>query len=401
MSVRNLLSSFNFTHWPEIHYGADVVRNIASALPQNGQKILWVTGGRCGIFSTYFEAFVRISGINIADDQIVQISGAPTPQMIDDVCAKYRSRGISKIVGIGGGSVVDAAKAISAMLPLETSLFDHLEGVGKGLALTGSKIPFIAIPTTSGTGSEMTANAVLSEVGEQGYKKSIRHKSLIPDEIWIDPSLMTSCPPLLTACSGLDTFTQLLESYLSTKSNVICDALAEKGLRLVIDNLEKAFAEGSQDTNVRGSMAIASLLSGTCLANAGLGIVHGLAGPLGGFFEIPHGVACAALVAKANQVNHRALKERSPLVTNGGVDFTQKMANVGRMFGAGHKSDDYYCEQLTHHLFQWESRFSIPKFSNYGITESALPKLVNAASNRNNPIELTAQEIESILQHCL
>jgi len=401
MSVNNLLSSFNFSHWPEIHYGADVVQNIASSLPQNSRQILWVTGGRSGIFSSYFETFLRISGIDLADDQIVQIGGEPTVQMIDDLCSKYRSRGIKKIVAIGGGSVVDAAKAISAMLPVETSLFDHLEGVGKGLALTGSKIPFIAIPTTSGTGSEMTANAVLSEVGEHGYKKSIRHKSLIPDEIWIDPSLMTSCPPLLTACSGLDTFTQLLEAYLSTKSNVICDALAEKGLKLVIDNLEKAFDLGSQDTNVRGSMAIASLLSGTCLANAGLGIVHGLAGPLGGFYEIPHGVACAGLVAKANEVNHRALKQRSALVNNKGVDFTKKMANVGRMFGAGHKSDDYYCEQLTQQLFKWESRFAIPKFSNYGITQTALPKLVNAASNRNNPVELTAEEIESILQHCL
>ncbi|EPJ53499.1 MAG: iron-containing alcohol dehydrogenase [Osedax symbiont Rs2] len=401
MSTQKLLSSFNFTHWPEIHYGAGVVQNIASSLPLDDQKILWVTGGRSGIFSGYFQAFLRISGIKIADDQIVQIGGEPTPAMIDDLSAIYRSRGICKIVAIGGGSVIDAAKAISAMLPLETSLLDHLEGVGKGLALTGSKIPLIAIPTTSGTGSEMTANAVFSEIGEQGYKKSIRHKSLIPDEIWIDPCLMISCPPQLTACSGLDTFTQLLESYLSTKSNIISDALAEKGLRLVIDNLEKAFDQGSQDTDVRGSMAIASLLSGTCLANAGLGIVHGLAGPLGGFFDIPHGVACAGLVAKANQVNHRALKERSTSIANGDVDYLKKMADVGRMFGAGHKSDDYYCEQLTQQLFEWESRFDIPKFSNYGISQAALAKLVNASSNRNNPIELSSQEIESILQHCL
>ena len=401
MSAQNLLSSFNFSHWPEIHYGAGVLQDIASALPQNSQQILWVTGGRSGIFSSYFQAFLRISGIKIADDQIVQIGGEPTPAMIDDLCTLYRSRGICKIVAIGGGSVIDAAKAISAILPLETSLLDHLEGVGKGLALTGRKIPLIAIPTTSGTGSEMTANAVFSDVGEQGYKKSIRHKSLIPDEIWIDPFLMISCPPQLTACSGLDTFTQLLESYLSTKSNLICDALAEKGLRLVIENLEKAFDLGSQDTDVRGSMAIASLLSGTCLANAGLGIVHGIAGPLGGFFEIPHGVACAGLVAKANQVNHQALKQRPALVANKSADYIKKMANVGRMFGSGHKSDNYYCEQLTEHLFEWESRFDIPKFSNYGISQAALPKLVNASSNRNNPIELSCQEIESILQHCL
>jgi alcohol dehydrogenase class IV len=409
--VTNKLPPFSFTRWPEINYGPGVIRGLKATLPEDLRGILWVTGGKQGSFSGYFEKFLIDFEAEIAADRIVQISTEPSPQMIDAICDRYRMADIRKVVGIGGGSVVDAAKAISAMLVTNNSLFDYLEGVGKGIPLTGQKIPFVAIPTTSGTGSEMTANAVFSEVGEHGYKKSIRHKNLVPDEIWIDPNLMTTCPPLQTVCSGLDAFTQLLEPYLSTKANPITDTLAEKGLQLIINNLEPAFGKEHDNTEVRGSLALAAAFSGTCLANAGLGIVHGLAGPLGGFFEIPHGVACAGLVAKANEVNQQALLAR------GEERYLRKMARIGRMFGADDGKDppaktatekgvnartlEYECQQLTDNLMRWESLFNLPEFSDYGIGESDIPKLLKSASNRNNPVELTTDEIESILRHRL
>lgn len=413
--MNNKLSSFSFTRWPEIHYGPDVTCKLKAHLTEDLHTVLWVTGGKQGQFSSYFLKFLVNLGSNVSSDRIVQITGEPSPAMIDAICDQYRTRNICKVIAIGGGSVVDAGKAISAMLVTEASLFDFLEGVGKGVPLTGEKIPFIAIPTTSGTGSEMTANAVFREVGEQGYKKSIRHNNLVPDEIWIDPNLITTCSPLQTVCSGLDAFTQLLEPYLSTKANIISDTLAEKGLQLIIDNLELAFAGGGDDPEVRGSIALAAAFSGTCLANAGLGIVHGIAGPLGGYFDIPHGVACAGLVAKANEVNQQAL------IARGDKLYLQKMARVGRMFGsltdnhveifdkalpesglvAAASTIERDCQQLTDHLMRWEALFELPEFSEYDVTDAAIPKLLKAASNRNNPVELYPEEIQSIIEHAL
>jgi len=414
-SVNSKLSSFSFTRWPEIHYGPDVTCQLKGCLKEDLHTVLWVTGGEQGQFSTYFGKFLLNLEATVSSKRIVQITGEPSPAMIDAICDQYRSENICKVIAIGGGSVVDAGKAISAMLVSEASLFDYLEGVGKGIPLSGEKIPFIAVPTTSGTGSEMTANAVFREVGEQGYKKSVRHHNLVPDEVWIDPNLITTCSPLQTVCSGLDAFTQLLEPYLSTKANLISDTLAEKGLQLIIDNLELAFAEGGDDPEVRGSIALAAAFSGACLANAGLGIVHGIAGPLGGYFDIPHGVACAGLVAKANEVNHQAL------IARGDRFYLQKMARVGRMFGpltdnhgaisaaaipesggvADNSTIERDCQLLTDHLMRWEALFELPKFSDYDVTDAAIPKVLRAASNRNNPVELYPEEIQSIIEHAL
>lgn len=407
--MTNTLPSFSFTRWPEIHYGAGVTKGLKTSLADDLKDVLWVTGGNNDKFSAYFEKFLLNFDAEMTDNRIVRIGQEPSPQLIDAICDQFRKSGIRKVVGVGGGSVIDAAKAISAMLVTDDSLFDYLEGVGKGIPLSGEKIYFVAVPTTSGTGSEMTANAVFSEVGEQGYKKSIRHKNLVPDEIWIDPELMTTCPPLQTVCSGLDAFTQLLEPYLSTKANPITDTLAEKGLQLIVDNIEQAFGDGRDNTDIRGSLALAAAFSGTCLANAGLGIVHGLAGPLGGFFEIPHGVACAGLVAKANEMNQRALQLRGEPI------YLRKMATVGQMFHSGmdeikpisigDKLDkttlETNCQRLTDNLMRWESLFGLPKFSKYGIAENDIPKLIKVASNRNNPIELNSDEIASILRHCI
>lgn len=393
--MSNPLDHFHFAHWPNIHYGANICQSFQKSLIQQ-DVVLWVTGGKEGVLSGYFQQFLDISGIQIDHENLVQISGEPSPQDIDNICQRFQDSDyntkITKVVGVGGGSVMDAAKALAAMLVTQHSLLDYLEGVGQGLSLPDNILPFVAIPTTSGTGSEMTSNAVFSQVGKKGFKKSIRHNKLIPSEIWLDPSLITSCPPLQTACCGLDAFTQLLEAYLSTKSNLMTDMLAEKGMQLIINNLELACGEGAKNPNVRGEIAIAAMLSGSCLANAGLGVVHGIAGPMGGFYNIPHGIACAGLIAKANQVTLTALEREENQHSIG------KMANIGRLCTDEKGLTDLeYCQHLIAKLFEWQHLFNIPKFSQYGLNKEDMEPLINASSNRNNPVQLTREEIQSII----
>ena len=183
---------------------------------------------------------------------------------------------------------MDAGKSISAMLTKTESIKEYLEGIGTKKH-DGKKMPFVAVPTTSGTGSEATKNAVISEIGGRGFKKSLRHDNFVPDSVVIDPRLMISCPQNVTAASGMDVFSQLIEGYLSTNSSPMTDALALSGLRYIKEGLLKSYETGD-DIDARGKVAYASYLSGVVLANAGLGTVHGFASPIGGYFDIPHGV---------------------------------------------------------------------------------------------------------------
>jgi len=416
-----LLKSFEFAQWPKIHYGEGISQNLKTEL-SDLDTVLWVTGGKNGNYSSYFKLFVELSGIEIEADHIVQIGAEPSPCDIDVITRRFQNTQhqtqITKVIAIGGGSVLDAGKALAAMLMTKHSLLDYLEGVGKGLPLPDQILPFIAIPTTSGTGSEMTSNAVFSQVGNKGFKKSIRHDKLIPTEVWLDSRLTMSCPPLQTACCGLDAFTQLLEAYLSTKSSLITDTLAEKGLELIIKNLIPACTNKADDPDVRGELALAAMLSGSCLANAGLGIVHGIAGPMGGFYEIPHGVACAGLIAEANQATLNALIKESGSNKNAETSSQArtsaifKMAKIGRLCAqerdllGGTLSDSDlseldYCQILVDTLFAWQKALNIPKFRKYGLKTDELDALVKTSSNRNNPVVLSQTEIKALITACI
>ncbi|NER00693.1 MAG: iron-containing alcohol dehydrogenase [Cyanothece sp. SIO2G6] len=395
---------FSFARVPTLHFGPGKIRLLPELILQRSEPhVLLVTGGRSlqanGHLDRILELFTA-SGIRV--EQVI-CSGEPSTQWVDDHCNTYRDRDIGTVVAIGGGSVIDGGKALSAMLLHQNSIFDHLEGVGKGLPHSGIKLPFIAVPTTSGTGSEVTKNAVISQVGAAGYKKSLRHENLVPDVVLVDGELLVSCPPDITAACGLDAFTQLVEPYLSPTATPLTDAIAWSGLEAFKTNFLAACGPGATDPQVREGMAYAALMSGIALANAGLGIVHGLASPLGGYFPIPHGVACGTLVAQSLKVNWQALKERAPE-----SPAIAKMIRLGRLLSnidgntnngnANNGNPDDWHGQICGELIdQWTDQLQIPRLGKYGLQTTHLDKVLDGTRNRNNPVALNRDEIRSML----
>jgi alcohol dehydrogenase len=293
--------------------------------------------------------------------------------------------------------VLDAAKAIAGLLPHGNLVMDHLEGVGRNIPYHGPSIPFIAVPTTAGTGSEATKNSVLSMPGRDGFKKSFRDECLIPEYAVIDPDLLASCPRELIAADGMDAFTQLLESYVSIKANPFIDALAWSGMLAVKEGLFSAW-EGKEPaaSHGRSAMAYASLLSGITLAQVGLGSVHGLASPLGAYFPIPHGVVCGTLVSAATEVNIKAMQEREP--DNKAL---VKYAQVGRLLTGRTEIDEANARRsLIALLSQWSEQLQLPRLNCYGVTPEDFPLIVansRGSSMQTNPILLTDAEINTIL----
>jgi alcohol dehydrogenase class IV len=311
---------------------------------------------------------------------------------VDEIVEKHREQGIEVVVAVGGGSVMDAGKAVSAMIPVEGSIRHYLEGVGDR-EHPGDKIPFIAMPTTSGTGSEMTKNAVISEVGEHGFKKSLRHDRFIPEMAIIDPEMMLSCPSKLTATSGMDAFTQLLESYVSNRSNPMTDALALQGLKQIKKYLLRAFLEGEQNLEARAGMALAAMFSGITLAHAGLGLVHGFASPLGGFHDIPHGVVCGSLMAPvfAHTIDNLMERQNHPAL--------QKLVIVSKVFADfKYKTEQEYLQAFKEKLIHITNLLEIPRLSDYGFTEESIEKVISHTSHKNHPVEHSEEQMREELK---
>ena len=330
----------------------------------------------------------------------MKIAGEPSPQLIDEAVRKYRDQQIDVVVGIGGGSALDAAKAVAGLLKPGNSVLDHLEGVGPELPYRGPATPFIAVPTTAGTGSEATKNAVLSVHGPEGFKKSFRDEKLVAEIALVDPDFLSTCTPQVIAANGMDAFTQLLESYVSSKANRFTDALAWSGMKAARDSLLIWHREGATARDAQAGMAYAALMSGITLAQVGLGSVHGLASPLGAFFPIPHGVVCGTLVAEATAMNIRALKEREPA-----NKILLKYAQAGRMMTHDiHLSDEEALKRLVEILEGWTQTMNLPLLSKYGVTRADIPKIVansRGSSMKTNPILLSDEEIGEILSRRL
>ena len=307
-----MTAPFSIARLPRIEFGAGAIAKLPGLIAQYGNRVLLVTGQRSFVDSSRWPTLLAaLEKAGIRWEQ-TRVGDEPSPPLVDEAVRQFRAVEIQVVVGIGGGSVLDAAKAIAGLLPSGDSVMDYLEGVGPEKAYHGPATPFIAVPTTAGTGSEATKNAVLSVRGPDGFKKSFRHDSLVPEYALLDPDLLATCPKLQIAANAMDALTQLLESYVSSKANPFTDALAESGLKAVQEGLFAWYEGGDQAAAGRSRMAYAALLSGVCLAQTGLGSVHGLASPLGAFFPIPHGVVCGTLVGAATRVNLAALAERDP-----------------------------------------------------------------------------------------
>ncbi len=306
-----MVADFGFSSAPAIVFGKGKIDELRSRILRYGHNVLLVTGSSSFYNKDNWERLIRNLEISEIQHQHWIISEEPSPEMIDDCVGKFQNFNPEVIVGIGGGSVLDAGKAISAMWSLNESVICYLEGVGDGRNHDGKKIPFIAVPTTSGTGSEATKNAVISKVGPDGFKKSLRHNNFIPDLAIIDPELMISCPVEITAWSGMDAFTQLLESYISTSSNPLTDGIAFSGMEMVSKYLISAVEDGS-NLGARSGMAYAALSSGITLANAGLGTIHGFASSIGARFKISHGLICGKLMGVSNEATLNKLLKEDP-----------------------------------------------------------------------------------------
>jgi len=384
---------FTFARTPQLYFGAGKFSTLFATIRSFGKNVLLITGARSFLTSELGRDLpdkMRQSGFSF---EHFIVSREPSPEIIDQAVKRYISFHCDVVVAIGGGSVLDGGKAISAMLSLNEPVKDYLEGVGTKSSHPGIKVPFIAIPTTSGTGSEATKNAVLSETGENGYKRSLRHNNFVPDIAILDPLLTINCPPSITASSGMDAFTQLFESYLSTAANPITDGLALEGLARVSRSLRKAFEDGA-NMEARTDMSLASYLSGITLANGGLGLVHGFASSIGGFFDISHGVICSSLMPACTRFTVKKLRQRR---TNDGA--LVKYANTGKIFSsATNKSDDYYVDYLLDLINDWMHTMKIPRLRDVGVLEGHFKKIVDATDNKNNPVALEKDEMVEVLE---
>ena len=319
------------------------------------------------------------------------ISGEPSPAVVDKIVEQCRGEKTALVIAMGGGSVIDAGKAAAAMCCEKGGIKDYLEGVGTKTP-SGETLPLLALPTTSGTGSEATKNAVISDRAE-GYKKSLRHDNYIPDIALVDPELTLSCPRSVTMACGLDAFCQLLESYFSTGSSVLTDTLAFEGMTRLVRSFLPVCGEGANNPDLRADMAYASYLSGITLANAGLGTVHGMAGPMGGLYEIPHGVACGLLLKPVMELTLRkiAIKWQTER-------WEGKVKRVARLL-SGKNAGSYKdgVEAILQTLDSWVEQLELKPLRQYGIEEENLGRIIVQSGNKNNPYALTVEEMENVL----
>jgi len=324
---------------------------------------------------------------------VARCAREPRVEDVDRAVEAGRGQGCDAVVAVGGGAVLDCGKAASGMMTNAGSLVDYLEGVGKGLRVERAPLPMVAAPTTAGTGSEVTKNAVISG---PGFKKSIRSPLLIPRVALVDPALTHGTPHEVTASCGMDALTQLLESYLSRNASPFTDGLALQGIAAAGRGLVRAH-RNPEDADARDEMALASLLGGVCLANAGLGAVHGFASPLGALLPIPHGVACAALLPQVVEANLAAAAG-----TRAEGRLRRRLARAAEaLCGETFETEQRAVERALATLRELQRELKIPRLGELGVTEDNMAEVVQGSrgsSMRYNPVELTDPQLAEILR---
>lgn len=374
---------FEFATAPRIIFGEGTSDGLPDLARSFGLQPLVVTGA----------SRKRASGVVSAlAAETLCVSGEPTIDLVREGARRARDVGCDVVISIGGGSVIDTGKAIAMIATNGGEPLDFVEVIGNGHAIKSTPLPLIAVPTTAGTGSEVTRNAVLGSP-EHGVKASLRSPLMLPRVAVVDPELTYDLPPEVTAFTGLDALTQLIEPYVSSRSNPLVDAICIEGIRRVAGGLRRAYHDGA-DRDARRDMALASLFGGLALANAGLGVVHGFASPLGGQWTAPHGALCAALLPHGMAANVAALRTRAPL-----HPALERYHEISRLL-------TNRSETSVEHGIDWVralcTELKIPSLRDWGITESDLPGVVErasvASSMQANPLQLTQKELTAMLR---
>jgi alcohol dehydrogenase class IV len=382
---------FEFTTATRIVFGVGTVNDAGAIARDFGRRAL-VVAGRDATRADRLLINLKSAGVSAAT---FPVAAEPELATVEQGTKLAKAERCELVIGFGGGSAIDAAKAIAAMLANGGELLDYVEIIGRGRALAKPSSPFIAIPTTAGTGAEVTRNAVLASP-EHKVKASLRSPLMLAKVAVVDPELTYDLPPALTASTGLDALTQLIEPFVCNRANPMTDGLCIEGLRRAARSLRIAFSKG-QDKDAREDMAVASLFGGLALSNAGLGAVHGFAGPIGGSFPAPHGAICAALLPHVMAMNLRALRQRDP---NGPALYRYEEAARWLAGDMKAKADDglKWVRALVLDL-------KVPRLGSFGIQREHFPGLVakaaNASSMKANPIVLSWEELTEILEQAL
>ncbi|MDM8525069.1 iron-containing alcohol dehydrogenase [Desulfococcaceae bacterium HSG8] len=383
-----MIMKFEFATATRIIFGSETLKKVAPLASEMGKRAMVVTGQN----AERAEPLLNLLKSEGMETVTFRVPGEPETEMITKGTERARKADCDLVISIGGGSVLDTGKAIAALLANKGDLTDYLEIIGKGKPLLRTPAPCIAIPTTSGTGSEVTKNAVIASPGYR-VKVSLRSPLMFPRLAVIDPELTHTMPPGITASTGLDALTQVTEAYVSPGANPLTDSLCCEGIRRAARSLRRAYEDG-EDAAAREDMAIVSLLGGIALANAKLGAVHGFAGPVGGMFPVPHGVVCGRMLPYVMRANIRALQARAP-----GSSALTRYDEIARIF-TGKKTAA--SADGVDRIQELCADMGVPELAEFGLKKSDFPEVVskskNASSMKGNPVQLTDQELTKILE---
>jgi alcohol dehydrogenase class IV len=379
--------SFEFATATQVIFGNGTVSKIPQLLQGKGQNIFLVTG-KNPLRAKFLTENLEAEGFSVFS---FRVEKEPDTGMISNGAKLAREMTCDAVVGFGGGSVIDSAKAIAALVPNKGELPEYLEVIGQGKKLKEKPLPFIAVPTTAGTGAEVTKNAVIHSP-EHHVKVSLRSPLMFPDVAVVDPELTLSMSPEITATTGMDALTHLLETFVSNQSNPFIDMFCREGMRRISASLKKVFDKGD-DLKAREDMAFAALLGGMALANVKLGAVHGFAGPMGGMFPVPHGAVCAALLPAVMEVNLKVLEEQKQ------QQILEKYDEVAQILTGNSKARAADGIQWAKDMVNY---LKIPRLSLFGLSVSDFPVLVEkakkASSMKGNPVVLNDDQLTEILE---
>ncbi|HET9301579.1 MAG TPA: iron-containing alcohol dehydrogenase [Propionibacteriaceae bacterium] len=382
---------FQLTVPTDIRFGAGRVSEIPDALAGLGASRVLVVTGRSASRADGVRAALTDADIS---SMVFQVAAEPSIERVRTAVELLAETGCDAVLGFGGGSALDVAKAAAVLATSGKDPLEHLEVIGAGRPIESPGLPCVAVPTTAGTGSEVTRNSVLSG---SGVKASLRSPLLLPRVALVDPDLLVGVPRPTIAASGMDALSQLIEPLLSQRANPFTDALAREGIRRSARSLRRAYQEGMEDAGVREDLALASLFSGMCLANSGLGAVHGLAAAAGARLSAPHGAVCAAVLAAAMEINLQALHDRAPE-----HPALQRMVELATLLTG---RPDATPEDALAWLQDLTAALTIPGLASYGLDEAGIEAVVAAAqkasSMRGNPIELHDEEVREIVARSL